>query len=121
MSTNTSVTFNDTWPDSQLGSTPFSTATNGFDVNGSGLLSASTLEKFEVVVNAGILPALVVFGVTMNVINMAVFARQGLRDRINLCLFSLAISDSGFLLAHLASRIYILFYLFSSSLGDVFK
>nr|KAG5705547.1 hypothetical protein BaRGS_009200 [Batillaria attramentaria] len=64
------------------------TATNGFDVNGSGLLSASTLEKFEVVVNAGILPALVVFGVTMNVINMAVFARQGLRDRINLCLFS---------------------------------
>ncbi|KAK7495419.1 hypothetical protein BaRGS_00013358, partial [Batillaria attramentaria] len=82
-----------------------------------GIMSEATLYTIQSVVNGGILPVLVLFGVICNVINMAVFVRQGLGDRINLCLFSLALSDSGFLMSHLASRIYSLFYLFSSAVG----
>ncbi|XP_076462840.1 uncharacterized protein LOC143295153 [Babylonia areolata] len=36
---------------------------------------------------------LFLFGGPANVINMAVFYRQGLKERINVCLFSLALSD----------------------------
>ena len=52
-----------------------------------GLISAATALVIQTVVEVGILPVLVLCGVTMNVINMAVFYRQGLSDRINLCLF----------------------------------
>ena len=53
----------------------------------SGLISAHTAKLIETVVQAGLLPVLVLFGVTMNVMNMAVFSRQGFRDRINVSLF----------------------------------
>ncbi|KAK7495417.1 hypothetical protein BaRGS_00013356, partial [Batillaria attramentaria] len=89
----------------------------GLNVARPPLVSDLTLEKLETVGNGAILPVLVLCGVIGNVINMAVFVRQGLGDRINLCLFSLAVSDSGFLLSYLPSRIYILFYLFDSALG----
>ena len=52
-----------------------------------GLISAATALVIQTVVEVGILPVLVLCGVTMNVINMVVFYRQGLSDRINLCLF----------------------------------
>ena len=52
-----------------------------------GLISAATALVIQTVVEVGILPVLVLCGVTMNVINTAVFYRQGLSDRINLCLF----------------------------------
>eukprot|EP00745_Piridium_sociabile_P044329 TRINITY_DN92691_c0_g2_i5.p1 TRINITY_DN92691_c0_g2~~TRINITY_DN92691_c0_g2_i5.p1 ORF type:complete len:104 (+),score=17.12 TRINITY_DN92691_c0_g2_i5:228-539(+) len=41
----------------------------------------------DLVIFGGILPVLVTNGVITNVINMVVFARQGLSDRIHLCLF----------------------------------
>nr|KAG5700944.1 hypothetical protein BaRGS_034229 [Batillaria attramentaria] len=43
-----------------------------------GLVSDATLETAQIVVNVGILPVLVLCGFTGNVINMAVFLRQGL-------------------------------------------
>ncbi|KAL8625110.1 hypothetical protein ACOMHN_030744 [Nucella lapillus] len=50
-------------------------------------VSPFVAEMVDLVVSAGILPVLVTCGVIANVINMAVFARQGLSDRIHLCLF----------------------------------
>nr|KAG5695607.1 hypothetical protein BaRGS_032247 [Batillaria attramentaria] len=52
------------------------------------LISAATAHVIETTVQVGVLPVVVVTGATLNVINMAVFVRQGLTDRINLCLFS---------------------------------
>ena len=43
------------------------------------------------------LPLLLLIGGPANVINMAVFYRQGLRDRVNLCLFALSLADGLFL------------------------
>ncbi|KAL8569042.1 hypothetical protein ACOMHN_020485 [Nucella lapillus] len=63
-------------------------------------------EIVDLVVSAGIFPVLVTCGVITNVINMAVFARQGLSDRIHLCLFSLAVSDSGFLMSLMCGKSY---------------
>ena len=60
-----------------------------------GLISAATSYVIQTVVEVGILPILVLCGVTMNVINMAVFYRQGLSDRINLCLFRFVQFSSG--------------------------
>ena len=50
-------------------------------------ISSAVVLVVERTVLVGLLPALIICGVTMNVINMAVFFRQGLSDRINLCLF----------------------------------
>ena len=43
------------------------------------------------------LPVLFLIGGPANVINMAVFYRQGLRERINVCLFALSLADELFL------------------------
>ena len=40
-----------------------------------------------------VLPLLFLIGGPANVINMAVFYKQGLRERINLCLFALSLAD----------------------------
>ena len=45
-----------------------------------------------------LLPILFLIGGPANVINMAVFYKQGLKERINVCLFSLSLSDGLYLL-----------------------
>ncbi|KAL8597756.1 hypothetical protein ACOMHN_001714 [Nucella lapillus] len=45
-----------------------------------------------------ILPILFLIGGPANVINMAVFLKQGLKERINVCLFSLSLADFLYLL-----------------------
>ena len=40
-----------------------------------------------------VLPLLFLIGGPANVINMAVFYKQGLKERINLCLFALSLAD----------------------------
>ena len=55
--------------------------------NPDNLISEQTSQMVELVVYAGIFPVLVFTGVITNVINMLVLSRQGLDDRINLCLF----------------------------------
>ena len=44
-------------------------------------------------VAADLLPVVSLLGVVGNAFNVAVFFRQGLRQRINVCLFSLALAD----------------------------
>ena len=45
-----------------------------------------------------VLPILFLIGGPANVINMAVFYKQGLRERINLCLFALSLADELYLI-----------------------
>ena len=44
-------------------------------------------------VAADLLPVVSLLGVVGNALNVAVFFRQGLRQRVNVCLFSLALAD----------------------------
>ena len=44
-------------------------------------------------VNSNLLPVVSLLGVVGNALNVAVFFRQGLRERVNVCLFSLALAD----------------------------
>ncbi|XP_076456366.1 uncharacterized protein LOC143290737 [Babylonia areolata] len=86
--------------------------------NPGNIVSPFVAETMDLVVYAGIFPALVTSGVITNVINMAVFARQGLSDRIHLCLFSLAVSDTGFLLFLMCGKSYALISLLDPVAGN---
>ena len=44
-------------------------------------------------VTSNLLPVMSLLGVVGNALNVAVFFRQGLRERVNVCLFSLALAD----------------------------
>ncbi|XP_076447157.1 uncharacterized protein LOC143284332 [Babylonia areolata] len=55
---------------------------------------------------------LFLIGGPANVINMVVFCKQGLRDRVNVCLFALAFADEMYLLAeimHYGEQMYLQF------------
>lgn len=52
----------------------------------------------ETVCSAGLTTVVCVFGVPTNIINCIVFWRQGLKDRMNLCLFTLALVDVFYLM-----------------------
>ena len=62
-------------------------------------LASLEVEAFaERLKGAIVLPLLFLIGGPANVINMAVFYKQGLRERINLCLFALSLADELYLL-----------------------
>ncbi|KAL8566572.1 hypothetical protein ACOMHN_054794 [Nucella lapillus] len=86
--------------------------------NPRNVVSPFVAEMVDLVVFCGILPVLVTSGVITNVINMVVFARQGLSDRIHLCLFSLAVSDTGFLLFLMSGKSYALVSLLDPVAGS---
>ncbi|XP_025099131.1 uncharacterized protein LOC112566917 [Pomacea canaliculata] len=56
--------------------------------------------------------AVSLFGVLSNVVNCLVFYHQGLRDRMNLCLFCLALADFCFLMCSAMYGIVIVFIVF---------
>ena len=64
--------------------------------NPHNVITVQTFLAFEEIINCGL--SLVVFcvGVPTNLLSCLVFCRQGLRDRMNLCLFSLALVDLSF-------------------------
>lgn len=61
--------------------------------NPNDIFSFESLRTVEKTVQCGFVPSLFVIGAPTNIITMIVFYRQGLRDRMNLCLFSLAFVD----------------------------
>ncbi|XP_076456700.1 uncharacterized protein LOC143290998 [Babylonia areolata] len=89
--------------------------------NPRNVVSPFVAEMVDLVVYVGMFPVLVTFGIITNVINMAVFARQGLSDRINLCLFSLAVSDTGFLLFLMCGKSYALISLLDPVEGNYWQ
>lgn len=56
-------------------------------------ISSSTRKVVETVCFAGLTSLACLVGIPANAINCLVFWRQGLRDRMNLCLFTLALTD----------------------------
>ena len=65
--------------------------------NPHNIISVETFFIFEKAVMCGINLILFSIGVPTNLLNCLVFYRQGLRDRMNLCLFSLALVDMLFI------------------------
>ena len=66
--------------------------------NPDNLVSAEVEAFSERLKGAIVLPLLFLIGGPANVINMAVFYKQGLRERINLCLFALSLADELYLI-----------------------
>nr|KAG5688562.1 hypothetical protein BaRGS_002777 [Batillaria attramentaria] len=61
-----------------------------------------TLEQLEmttIITNCVLSPILFLVGVPTNIISCLVFYKQGLRDRMNLCLFVLALVDTVYLVS----------------------
>ena len=61
--------------------------------NPDNLVSMEVEAFAERLKGAIVLPLLFLIGGPANIINMAVFYKQGLRERINLCLFALSLAD----------------------------
>ena len=77
--------------------------------NPNNLISLEAEQLFDRIKATVLIPVLFLIGFPANCINMAVFFKQGLKDRINLCLFSLALVDLlcvAFTFAFHAERLY---------------
>ena len=61
--------------------------------NPNNLISLETEQLFDRIKATVFIPILFLIGFPANCINMAVFFQQGLKERINLCLFSIALID----------------------------
>ena len=61
--------------------------------NPNNLISYEAEVLFDRIKDTVVIPVLFLIGFPANCINMAVFFKQGLKERINLCLFSLALVD----------------------------
>ena len=66
--------------------------------NPTNVISAETEDLVRRWKNAVVVPILFLIGGPANVLNMAVFYKQGLKERINVCLFALSLSDFLFVL-----------------------
>ena len=66
--------------------------------NPTNVISAETEDLVRRWKNAVVLPILFLIGGPANVLNMAVFYKQGLKERINVCLFALSLADFLFVL-----------------------
>ena len=65
--------------------------------NPDNIVSAEVEDTARRLKDGLLLPILFLIGVPANVINMAVFYKQGLKDRVNLCLFALSLADELYL------------------------
>ncbi|XP_076436137.1 uncharacterized protein LOC143275745 [Babylonia areolata] len=66
--------------------------------NPDNLISFETEDLIRRLKDVVFLPILFLIGVPANVINMAVFYRHGLKERINVCLFALSLADALYLM-----------------------
>ena len=67
--------------------------------NPESVVSSQTEDMVRRVKETMVLPVLFLIGAPANIINMAVFAKQGLKERINLCLFALSLADFLYLMS----------------------
>ncbi|KAL8589841.1 hypothetical protein ACOMHN_020844 [Nucella lapillus] len=61
--------------------------------NTDSIISKETYFQILKIIHIGVIPLLFLVGVPGNILSAAVFYRQGLRERINLCVFCLALVD----------------------------
>ena len=86
-----------------------------------GILSSSAFQTIENTLDCGFLPIFFLVGAPTNLLNMIVFFRQGLRDRMNLCLFSLSLVDFLYVLFKFAMGSYCFVGDHGSLLREVWK
>ncbi|KAK7501090.1 hypothetical protein BaRGS_00007575 [Batillaria attramentaria] len=84
--------------------------------NPENILPKITADTVKRVFQIGVLPLLELFGVAGNLLNCVVFTRNGLGDRINLCLFCLSVADAGFLISIFIAKNHSLLALFDDEL-----
>nr|KAG5699409.1 hypothetical protein BaRGS_016255 [Batillaria attramentaria] len=72
----------------------------------------------EEITGCGISPILLLVGVSTNIVNCLVFYRQGLKERMNLCLFSLALIDMAFVVVFFLMHLNCLVAHFSPEAGQ---
>ncbi|KAL8583196.1 hypothetical protein ACOMHN_053709 [Nucella lapillus] len=89
--------------------------------NPRNVISPFVSKVVDMVVYVGILPVLTISGTVANIINMLVFARQGLSDRIHLCLFCLSLTDTGYLVSMMGGKSYALISLVDPAMGNYWK
>nr|KAG5688570.1 hypothetical protein BaRGS_002785 [Batillaria attramentaria] len=80
--------------------------------NPDNILTLEQRELSDTIIHCALGPALCLVGVPANIISCIVFYKQGLRDRMNLCLFVLALVDAAHLLTSFTLGLYsfILFF-----------
>ena len=69
--------------------------------NPESVVSSQTEDLVRRLKETMVLPVLFLIGGPANVINMAVFAKQGLKERINVCLFALSLADFLYLVSNM--------------------
>ena len=69
--------------------------------NPTNVISAETEDLVRRLKDAVVLPILFLIGGPANVLNMAVFYKQGLKERINVCLFALSLADGLYLASNM--------------------
>ncbi|KAK7502391.1 hypothetical protein BaRGS_00006344 [Batillaria attramentaria] len=77
--------------------------------NEDNLISAEFEQFFHRVVTGWVLPMIFLIGGPTNVMNMVVFYKLGLKERINVCLFSLSLADELYMIRNMlldGERIY---------------
>ncbi|KAL8622929.1 hypothetical protein ACOMHN_027050 [Nucella lapillus] len=90
--------------------------------NPHNLISAETEARVERVKSAIVLPVFFFIGGPANLINMVVFYKQGLKDRINFCLFALSAADELYMIQCMIFNGERLFQLFGTErYGPVFS
>ena len=72
-------------------------SSNSLPTTSDKYMSFATFQLIQILTNCGFNTLLLVLGVPANALSCAVFYRQGLRDRMNFCLFCLAIVDGLYL------------------------
>ncbi|XP_076460134.1 uncharacterized protein LOC143293112 [Babylonia areolata] len=89
--------------------------------NPDNIVSQETEKAVETAVGAVCLPVLFLLSVPCNVLNMAVFWKQGLSERINLCLFCLSLVDFLHVLNRFVVNVDRLRPPFTEDIGPVFE
>ncbi|XP_067686842.1 allatostatin-A receptor-like [Haliotis asinina] len=65
--------------------------------NPDNVITAEQRDLGLTIIDCGLVPPVVLFGLIGNVITLMVFIRQGIKEKTNICLFALAVSDTMFL------------------------
>ena len=92
--------------------------------NPENMISRETEFLFDRIKATVLIPVLFLIGFPANCINMAVFFKQGLKERISLCLFSRALLDLACLIVVIvfyAERIYTQFTNSEDRIGAVYR
>nr|KAG5688563.1 hypothetical protein BaRGS_002778 [Batillaria attramentaria] len=86
--------------------------------NPENLMTLEQLEMTTIITNCVLNPLVLLVGVPTNIISCLVFYKQGLRDRMNLCLFVLALVDTVYLVSVFVIGVHSFIGLWAQDVGQ---